>query len=189
VSTLEKTGKEDMSNKLRSRLIGSALLSFALVAATLVVAAPAQAYGELTVRYALVNTDSCARVAGSLSVTRQGDYCVLSDSADGTYFRRDVGGVGMKVELHDRNGMVAKQEFHPYGEVLWVYDTRNDDDTVYTWLHSTIWHGPYAPTGTSAVIDKQTINLSLAENSPVILQVYDDQAATDFIFSLSGGRA
>ncbi|MFC7612408.1 hypothetical protein ACFQV2_00695 [Actinokineospora soli] len=152
-------------------------------------ASPAHAYGTLIVRYAVVDTDNCARLAGSLSVSAQGDYCVLNDSADDTFFHKDPGGVAIKVEEHDSNGMVAKQEFHPYGETLWVYDTRNDGDTVYTDVYANGFYGPYAPPGTSNTIDFAKVNLDFPEGRSIRLDVYDDAGPADLITSVGGGVA
>lgn len=53
----------------------------------------------------------------------------ISDSWDGTVFRNDAGGKALKltIRLGSKNGPPAgKIEFHPYSEILHVYDTLKD---------------------------------------------------------------
>lgn len=166
-----------------------AVTSITVLGSLVLTAGPAHAYGTLTVRWALVDTDDCARLAGNLTVIAETDRCRLDDSADGTFFTKDPNSVAIKIELHDGSGMVAKEEFHPYGEKLWVYDTRNDSDEVHTWLWSNQWYGPYSPDGTSNALDYKVIDLNLTDGQPVELHIYDDSLATDFITSVGGGKA
>ncbi|WP_117212096.1 hypothetical protein [Allorhizocola rhizosphaerae] len=113
-----------------------------MVASTLAFAGPAQAY---------TNADLSAT-----EIRRETDTCPCSypDPADGAFFQRDVGGVAIKVEWrYPGRGMVAKAEWHPYGEVLWVYDTENDGDTIYVGLLDVtagVFYGPYAAPGLSS---------------------------------------
>lgn len=159
-----------------------------MFAGMLVATSPAQAYNdfELQYRYAYVDTDDCFRVAGGLSVTRSGSYCILYDSADSTYFRLDPGGIAAKQELHTSSGMVAKVEFHPYGEYLWVYDTKNDGDTIYvtTELETDAGYVRFgdviSPPGTSNRIDYTRKNFDIAEGKKVRIRIYDDKALTVF---------
>jgi hypothetical protein len=164
----------------------------------LVLPAPAQAYGTLTVKYAVVDTDNCERIRGNLPVVAQSGGCFLDDSADNTFFVKDPGGVALKIELHDGSGMVAKQEFHPYGEHLFVYDTRNDGDTVYCmlWINGfpdNPWpENRFSPPGTNAVIDYNDFNLSYDEGTDVEIWAVDtftDNNPTDIVFKLGGGEA
>lgn len=180
------------ANHRRRLALGSILTSTAVLASFFAAVGPAQAYGNLTVKYALVDTDDyrVIRGAGNLRVDAQSTRCVLPDSADGTFFQKDAGGVAIKIELHDGSGMVAKQEFHPYGEHLWVYDTRNDSDTVYTelwWDHQ--FNESYAPPGTSARVEYRHVNLSFAEGTPMSIHDWDNFPLEDSIVFISGGRA
>ncbi|WP_369030259.1 MULTISPECIES: hypothetical protein [Streptomyces] len=128
--------------------------------------APAQAYSPLpthTINYR--DTDNCP--------------CSISDPFDGTYFEKDAGGYAAKVNLYYGGSYIAKVEFHPYAEKLWVYDTKNDGDGIYAeawWFdgsgayHST---GLVQPTGTSSVIDYKIVDLGIAEGTYVYIDVYD----------------
>lgn len=175
-----------MWKSLRSPLLGL-LTVLGIVASLFVVASPAQAYGSLTVRFALVNTGNCDRIAGTLTVITQSGGCRLNDAADNTFFRTDSGGTAVKVELRDSSGLVAKIEFHPYGEYFWIYDTRNDSDTIYAELFARgavgTWDpaGVYSPPGTSAVVEYTLVNKSYAEGRQVAINIWDDSALTDFI--------
>jgi hypothetical protein len=168
-----------------------------LVAAGVVVASPAQAYGSLTVRYAVVHTWSCLRVEGALPVHVYADGCYLPDTVDNTWFVKDRDSYAIKVELHDSRGMVAKVEFHPWGEYLWVYDTRNDGDTIYIelWSHdgpAGTWDldGVYSAPGTSAVIDYKVFDRDFDEGLEVGFNIFDDAARTDPITgTFFGGTA
>lgn len=153
-----------------------------------VAASPAQAYSdfELHSHHAYVDTDNCQRVAGDLSVSDSGSYCFLNDSADNTYFRHDSGGIATKLQLHTGSGMVAKVEFHPYGEYLWVYDTKNDGDTIYVttelktsagYLH---FGDVVTPPGTSDRIEYTRKNFNITDGTTVRIRVYDNRALTVF---------
>jgi hypothetical protein len=91
--------------------------------------------------------------------------------------------------------MVAKVEFHPYDELLWVYDTRNDGDGVYVEpCAGDIRHcdslGFYGAPGTSDPIDHRVVNFDLAEGTLVhIWGIFDNADGTGFITSEEGGRA
>jgi len=156
---------------------GFRLLAILSIAAVLPLMAErtAHAYGDLTVHYARVDTSNCARLSGDLPVIAFSNGCQLDDSVDGTFFEKDVGGIAVKLELHDDNGMVAKVEFHPLGEKLWVYDTRNDSDTVYVQVcqeeggpgSTCFFIGPaHSAPGTSNVIDKTVDDIREGENFP-----------------------
>ncbi|MEU8014994.1 hypothetical protein AB0B74_03395 [Micromonospora parva] len=173
------------------RWVGGAVAVGAITFAALFVApGPAQAYGSLTMKYALVDTDNCQRLEGNLTVIAESGGCRLNDSADGTYFVKDPGGVAMKIEMRDSNGMVAKFEFHPYDEKLWYYDTRNDGDTLYVTLCG-IRTFPctkvYAAPGTSNVIDYGVADFDIAEDDGMSLTVYDDANGVDWVAGLAGG--
>jgi hypothetical protein len=167
-------------------LRSSALISLVTIAGILVVPSSAQAYPDnLTIRYARVDTDNCTLLSGSLQVIEDGNYCRLNDSVDNTYFHKDAGADALKIEVRDSTGMVAKVEFHPYDEKLWVYDTKNDGDTVYVrftyvdpagTLHP---FGPYSAAGTSNAIDILTVDFDIPEGYIWLVQVFDDSASTD----------
>jgi hypothetical protein len=98
-------------------------------------------------------------------------------------FRWDAGGIAVKIELHTSSGMVAKVEFHPYDEVLWVYDTRDDGDTVYVdvlvdYRSLGLFRGP--------ANGAATFDFDIAEGKGVFLHVYDDNERTDLIFDTWG---
>jgi hypothetical protein len=163
----------------------------ALAAGLLVMAGgPAVAYPtSLTRPDAYVDTDNCYydRDTSGLEVERSGEYCVIDDDADGTFFHIDPGGWATKVEYRLGGQLVAKVEFHPYGESLWIYDTRNDGDTIYVTVQ-TGGHGnwgkaagPYEPPGSDAVIEYKRINYDLSEGQTLRIRVYDDVKLTDFL--------
>jgi hypothetical protein len=151
----------------------------------LATAAPAQAYGALDVRYARVDTGNCARLGGTLSVTASTYGCYLYDSVDDTYFVKDPGGEAVKIELRSGGTFVAKVEFHPYDQKLWIYDDANDGDTVYVRLYTARqgWSAVYYAIGTEEKDDKHVIDLSawLNEGEDVLVQVTDNSDATDEI--------
>ncbi len=169
-----------MQFRTRGRLLLKAVAAVCAAAAIVLVAsAPAQAFGSLTADWATVDTGSCVRNAGNLKVIPQSGGCSLPDSVDGTFFVTDAGGVGAKMVLRDSRGMVAKVEFHPYGEYLWVYDTRNDGDTIYVTVLTCnssgcdFW-GPFSPPGTSNAIDYKTVDLDIPEGAFLTITIYDD---------------
>lgn len=166
--------------RVRHRMVGVAagvaLTTGALLTAT---ALPAQAYSpDPSPTVSFRDTDNCP--------------CSLSDPFDGTYFEYEAGGEAVKIELRDSGGSyIAKTEFHPYGDQLWVYDTSNDGDTVYTeamWYDSSgnLQDRLYGPPGTSNVVDYEVESLAVPEGNTVWLYVYDDSAETDEIVSASG---
>lgn len=151
------------------RRIAGTLLAPALVTAGM--AAPAHAYGTLTFKYARVDTDNCARLSGTLPVSNQGNGCFLDDPFDDNFFLKDAGGIAIKVELYSGGLMVAKIEFHPLDEQLWVYDTRNDGDTVYAMGH----------TG-----DRTSRVIGSAGGDPVLeWDVYDDDGQEGDLYSVN----
>ncbi|WP_329182872.1 hypothetical protein [Actinacidiphila glaucinigra] len=167
------------SKRVRPRMVGlSAGVTIATAALLGTVVAPAQAYSpnpSASISYR--DTDNCP--------------CTLSDPFDGTYFQYDAGGYAAKIELRDASGSyISKVEFHPYDEKLWVYDTKNDGDSVYVsvywWDASGNPHavGPnITPTGTDAVVDYVVYNLDIAEGTPVSIDVYDGSGYSDYITS------
>ncbi|MCP2329532.1 hypothetical protein HDA40_008039 [Hamadaea flava] len=172
----------------RRTLVGAVLTVLAVLGSLLVVPSPAQAYGTLTVKFAVVDTGNCARVRGNLPVTKVTGGCMLYDSFDDTYFKTDPGGVAVKIEMYDSSGMVAKVEFHPDDELLWIYDTRNDGDTVYVYVDS-YWnnwiYGPFHAEGTDNVLDYEVVDLSFDEGTSLGIGVKDSENIYDPIFSES----
>jgi hypothetical protein len=161
----------------------------AVVVALVVPVGPAQAYGDLTVRYSHVDTDNCAH-DGDLAVTATAGGCRMDDPIDGTFFRRDAGGTALKAQLYDGSRLIAKVEFHPYDEVLWVYDTVNDTDTIFVRLCVRVGdtcaggaRGPYSAPSTDNRVDRSVIDLSMGEGDRVTIELHDDAGRTDHIFT------
>lgn len=113
------------------------------------------------------------------------DFDALDDPFGGTTFSADDGGTAVKVELYDdTDWFVGKVEFHPRGEHLRIYDTRNDDDTFY--VSVTVFHdgvaeylGTYRPPGSSSVVDMRDLVVPLAEGDTVSFSLYDDADRDD----------
>jgi len=171
-----------MGNRFHLRLMSSRLevgiISLATLASVIVVGSPAQAYDNDRVdrRFAVVDTDNCVRVDGGLSVIAYSTYCQLNDSVDNSYFEKDAGAMATKFELHDSSGMLAKVEFHPLGEKLWVYDTRNDGDGVQVWLDvlcEGTGLGPFSVQGTDNTIDYAVFDLNIAEGCDINVDILD----------------
>jgi hypothetical protein len=101
----------------------------------------------------------------------------------------------VKIELRDSSGSyVGKVEFHPYGDKLWVYDTKNDGDSIYTeavWIDSSdhLQDHLYTAPGTDAVLDYEVENLNIPEGVWIDLYIWDDSAKTDFIVATGVGIA
>ncbi|WP_406045295.1 hypothetical protein OG799_12930 [Micromonospora sp. NBC_00898] len=76
----------------RRRMWAGLASARALLAATVMPASPAQAYGTVDYRAAVVDTDDCHRISGVLTVYAESGGCRLYDSADDTYFVKDAGG-------------------------------------------------------------------------------------------------
>ncbi|BAU87745.1 hypothetical protein SLA_6879 [Streptomyces laurentii] len=151
----------------------------AVIVSLLATAAPAQAYGsELNAMYESVDTSTCP--------------CTLYDQIDNTYFAKDSGGLAVKAQLWTRNGDVAKVEFHPYDQKLWIYDAANDGDTVYVTLYTARkgWSAIYYAPGTSKDVDKNVIDFSswLNEGEDVLVRISDNSDGTDVI-ATAWGRA
>ncbi|MEU7851517.1 hypothetical protein AB0B74_03415 [Micromonospora parva] len=182
-----------MSIRKLRRLLSGAILTGTAVASTLAVTTgPAQAYGSLTVRFAVVDTGNCQRVDGTLAVIAESGGCRLNDSADGTYFVKDPGGRAIKAEVRDGSGMVAKFEFHPSDERFWYYDTRNDGDTVYGQICG-ISVLPcsklYAAPGTSNVIDYGIADFDIVEDGRIDMNLYDDANGNEWISTILLGSS
>ncbi|WP_018531208.1 MULTISPECIES: hypothetical protein [unclassified Streptomyces] len=166
----------------RIGIAAAALLSTAGALAATV--APAQAYSpNPTVGTYYRDTGTCPCSGGT-----------LTDPFDNTYFAYDPGGYAVKLELNQSGSFVGKVEFHPNDEKLWVYDTKNDDDTFYVRISYTsggTTHdlGTYAAPGTDAVMDHVTKDFDIPEGAAVDLSVYDDAGLTDYIGGARGTGA
>ncbi|MCC8242756.1 hypothetical protein [Saccharothrix luteola] len=158
----------------RRRLAAGIITALAFTGSFAFTTSNAQAYSpNPTVRWAQVDTGNCQRLSGTLTVVAQSDGCRINDPWDGTFFRKDAGGIAIKVELYVGSTLVAKSEFHPYGEVLWAYDTRDDSDTIYTTLQvgeSGASYGPYR----GPVNGSNSYNLSITDGATVTMSVNDN---------------
>lgn len=161
-----------------------------LLVSLFVAASPAQAYvnSELYYKRATVDTGNCERTDGTLAVYPTSTGCKIYDSADNTFFKKDAGGEAMKIVVYRAGKMVAKVEFHPYGEYLWVYDTANDGDTIYVTINAASYpgrpyfhekSGPYRAPGTSKVVEYKKIDLDYPEGVEVGVRIYDDSGTKD----------
>jgi hypothetical protein len=177
---------------VRPRSVAHLAIAALLLATALVVTGtPASAYGPLNIRFATVATTTsahCARVAGTtgsqaLAIIEQSNGCRLNDPFDDTVFLWDTGGEAMKVEFRNAGAYVAKFEFHPADETLWIYDTANDGDTIYVLVNIADSSGepqdaigPLGVTGTSAVVDLRVEDLAIPEGWQVLFHFFDDAA-------------
>ncbi|MEU1278544.1 hypothetical protein [Streptomyces sp. NPDC005805] len=171
---------------MRIRNRATALTSATAIAAgvlfTAVAAAPAQAYSPNPTTYITRQvTDNCP--------------CTYGDLIDGTYFQKDVGGTAVKImgTVGKPSNIVGKVEFHPQGEKLWIYDTKNDGDALYVRVEYTIDGSlrstdMYKAPGTPKEIDVRTVDLNLPEGTFVTVLWYDDADGDDLI-AVGRGRA
>lgn len=155
-----------------------------VVASLGVAAGPASAYSpNPTTVVATRNTSDCP--------------CSIADTADGTFFEHDPGGKAVKISLFDNGEMVAKVEFHPNGEYLWIYDTEGDGDSIYVTLtaeYSTLGlpdtrfpsSGAYKSPSAGSNYGFRVENLSIEEGIPVTIRVYDGSGPSDHIVTASG---
>jgi hypothetical protein len=176
---------EQHSTKSRSRTAGLLAATVVIAGSMLAAAVPAQAYDpDPAVKFAKVDTDDCRRLSGSLPVTPAAAGCYLYDDADDTFFKKDPGGVAVKQEFSVGSNLVSKVEFHPDGELLWIYDTRNDGDTLYVriWTRSIGYSAVYYAPGTDAEVDmRDPVNFSIPDGDSVCVHVYDDVDVTDLV--------
>jgi hypothetical protein len=124
------------------------------------------------------------------------DNCPCSNTSglDYTGFKKDAGGEALKMVVENNGVAVAQVEFHPSDEVLYVYDGKNDGDTIYV---QAIWWdgagfikevgGPYWAPGTSKELDMNKIEMAddddIGEGVIVYFRLFDDKALTDPITS------
>jgi hypothetical protein len=158
------------------------LAGLVVTACSFIAVGRAHAYGTLTVKYAEVDTSNCELLGGNLRVIEHSDSCEVPDSIDGTFFDKDQDGIALKVVLSDSNGIVAKVEFHPFGEQLWVYDTRNDGDSIYVQLRGPSGVATYGVTGTSDTVDYNVYDLNFAELTYLEIDITDDADGTHGFF-------
>lgn len=172
-----------MISKRMARLIGGA----GLVVGMVLTAAPAQAYtnSQLSFSRNLFDTDLCP--------------CEAADDYDGTFFAEDAGGMALKSEIKipSLNGRwVGKVEFHPSDEIVYVYDTYNDNDSFYVTV-SYYNHagrkigvgGVMSAPGTNAKYDSKKYNLEIAEGTKLVIELWDDANLTDQLVALNGAVA
>ncbi|MBN0046820.1 hypothetical protein JS756_22450 [Streptomyces actuosus] len=168
-----------------SRRLTGLLTATAGTAALLIGAsAPAQAYSPNPAFHSYYyDTDGCPCSGGD-----------LTDPFDNTYFAHDAGGLAVKMEMYSGGAFVGKVEFHPYGEKLWIYDTRNDGDTFYVrvgYSSGGTYHnlGTFKPPGTSDVVDLLVKDFDIPEGAFVDISVHDDSGLTDLIGAARGTGA
>lgn len=177
----------------KTYLVGLAATA-GLLASSLVVVGPAQAYGNLTVRYAEYNPNTCNVFRGTLPVARYPDgRCVTSYPVDNqvlnSWPQPDPNSRAVAVQLWNGSELVAYVQFHPYDEYLHVVDTENDGDAIYVefWIENPDDPndpdrvGVFTPPGTSAVVDFGEFNLNVPDGRPVTISVFDDAGTDDLI--------
>ena len=178
--------------KLRKPLMACVAL-IGLMATSLAVAGPAQAYTNADVSWKMgwINTGTCAVLSGSdYTGYSSGDYCVLGGSS----FKKDSGGMAFKAEAFTNGVRRAKFEFHPHGEHLKVCDTSNDGDSIHAvlkYLVGSKWeYKPLAsPPGTSAEYECTDKNYSFDEGHKLMVEMYDNTSMTDWMASAADMRA
>ncbi|MEW2635538.1 hypothetical protein AB0903_28850 [Streptomyces sp. NPDC048389] len=163
-----------MRNRTVASLVGAVSAALAVTATT---AAPASAYNPNP------------RILQDDGVHTVNCPCRFNDDIDGTYFKEDDGGIGRKAVFGNASGYaVAKVEFHPYDEILWMYDVANDGDGLYykvSYEGDGGRYGLYTPAGTSAAWDVKKVDLNIPEGRKVTIKVYDDRAMTDWVRTIT----
>jgi hypothetical protein len=154
----------------RRSLTSATIACLTATSAAAVIADPATAaVPDFTYRYAIVDTDNCYSADGQIPVHDERPAgCRLNDAIDGTFFHLDADAVAFKIVFREGDEIVAKFEFHPYDEVLWAYDTRNDGaaDSIRLTLQvdppnaPPYYLGPFFAPGTDAVVDIGVFDLN-----------------------------
>ena len=171
--------------------VGTVVASLVAATSIFATATPAHAYGSnLSKLYAVVDTDNCD-TSGTLDLDDEtSTTCILGDEIDGTYFTKDSNALAVKFEFRVSGALVAKVEWHPYGETLWVYDNRDDNDTIYVDLF--IGDPPTSHPGPFRAPELGHIQKSfdLPEGTPVYVRVSDSLDSngnpTNFLISKLG---
>lgn len=162
-----------ITRKLAGLAAGTALVGGSMFGA----ATPAQAYSpNPDFEVHTKKTGNCPDAKG----------CHIDDEIDGTNFKKDEGGKGVKIDLTSDGEYLGKVEFHPRGENLYVYDNARDNDTVYvTVVHydndgHPRFKGPFKG---AAKMDDVHTNLSYDEGEKVEIKVWDSKKdyGTDLI--------
>lgn len=166
------------------------------ISSLFVTAPPAQAYvnADLDIKFARVRTGTTANcyqpTSRIIDFTERTNGCYHDDTgfSDYTLLKWDDGGTGLKVELHyPGRGQVAKVEFHPYDEILFIYDQYSDSDGIYVTLCTPdpntpdcyTARGPYA----SSNLVNLRIDMALPDGNSYILRIWDGSGLTDLITS------
>ncbi|SDJ57542.1 hypothetical protein [Streptomyces indicus] len=115
--------------------------------------------------------------------------CPCSDSSglDYTNFKYDEGGEALKLVVKNNGTAVAQVEFHPSDELLYIYDGKNDGDTIYVaahwWENGIRKNAVYWVSGTSDVLDMNVVEMDedddLEEGKAVYFKLYDDRELSD----------
>ncbi|MFI6942534.1 hypothetical protein ACIBI4_24945 [Streptomyces sp. NPDC050418] len=139
---------------------------------------------------AMLGTAGTAHAAGMSMTSPQykstsGCPCTIGDYHDGTHYKHDAGGKGGRAYFKKSgvSGYTGKVEFHPYNEEIWLYDTRNDNDTVYVrYMYYRIIDGVARPYWSGWAEPKNgrgpAIDASISEGKPVTVVVYDTRGDT-----------
>lgn len=174
------------------RRFAGVLTILGVLATGVLVASPAQAYGNLDVFYAEFNPNTCTVLEGTLQIAYDGrcrvDY-VVDDRVLRSWFQPDVNSRAVAVRIWSGSQLVGFVEFHPYDEILYVVDTENDGDAIYVELlvnaedpHEAELLGPFTPVGTSEVVDVGRFNRNFPDGQSVQISIYDDAAGNDLIW-------
>ena len=184
-----------MERGIWRRTAFGAVVIMGIITALFATAQPASAYGTVDITWIEIDTTyghNCARIdGGGLTVDAQPAGCFLGDSVDDTFFVWDANGAAMKAELRVSGNLIAKFEFHPYGEVLWLYDTRDPDDTVYIRVRLAGLNWPENPRdittkGIWPASGQRTRDLDFAEQRLLVFDFCDDSTCADILRDRDG---
>jgi hypothetical protein len=162
----------------RSLLFGL-LTCLAVLGSAFVFPGAAQAYDpDPSAPYVKVDTNSSCTSSGTLNdAVYLGGKCFHDDTYDNTYFKLDAGAKALKIELRVGSSLIGKVEFHPWDEILWLYDILADGDTIYVACRdqtagSDCYPGvrrASTPTG-----DPNVLNLNIPDGHQVLITIYDN---------------